>query len=186
LGALRNALHRQAGAAQNRNEAIGAAAGPARERAPTGSAIPYLGGGMKYICDAPGGKTWFRIETEAEAASESDAMRHAVEKFFRKEQEKAAQSFQPVSKVYFEQEIGLKAHIQREMPLFLTLRDEEGNPLVTAMLPPGGRDDRNFRPIIVGMANSDPYVEHADAIRALAQHFGLTLERSRCYPYRRD
>ena len=54
---------------------------------------------MKYVCDAPGGNTWFRIETEAEAASESDAMRHAVEKFFRKEQEKATQTFQPSSKV---------------------------------------------------------------------------------------
>ena len=62
---------------------------------------------MKYICDAPGGGTWFRIETEAEAASESDLMRHAVEKFFHKEQEKAAHSYQPISKVFFEQEIGL-------------------------------------------------------------------------------
>ena len=141
---------------------------------------------MKYVCDAPGGNTWFRIETESEAASESDGMRHAVEKFFRKEQEKAIQSFQPPSKVYFEQEIGLKAHIQREMPLFLTLRDGEGNPLVTAMLPPSGLDDKSFRPIIVGIANADPYVEHADAIRALGQHFSLTLERGRCYPYRRD
>jgi len=88
--------------------------------------------------------------------------------------------------VYFEQEIGLKAHIQREMPLFLTLRDGEGNPLVTAMLPPSGPDDKSFRPIIVGIANADPYVEHADAIRALGQHFSLTLERGRCYPYRRD
>jgi hypothetical protein len=72
------------------------------------------------------------------------------------------------------------------MPVFLTLRDDEGNPLVTAMLPPGGHEDRNFRPIIVGMSNTDPYVEHADAIRALGQHFGLALERARCYPYRRD
>jgi hypothetical protein len=184
--AARDTLHSRPDAAQNRNPVVGAACGGARGRAPRGLAIPHLGGCMKYICDAPGGKTWFRIETEAEAAGESDAMRHAVEKFFRKEHEKAAQSFHPISKVYFEQEIGLKAHIQREMPLFLTLRDDEGNPLVTAMLPPGGRDDRNFRPIIVGVANSDPYVEHADAIRALAQQFGLTLERSRCYPYRRD
>ena len=105
---------------------------------------------MKYVCDAPGGNTWFRIETEAEAASESDAMRHAVEKFFRKEEEKAIQSFQPASKVYFEQEIGLKAHIQHEMPLLLTLRDDDGTPLATAMLPPNGHDDRSFRPIIVG------------------------------------
>src|SRR5579872_5275218 len=115
---------------------------------------------MKYICDAPKGQTWFRIETEAEAASESDLMRHAVEKFFRKEHEKAAQTYQPISKVFFEQEIGLKAHIQREMPIFLTLRDDEGTPLVTAMLPPGGHDDRSFRPIIVGMSNADPYLEH--------------------------
>jgi len=99
---------------------------------------------MKYVCDAPGGNTCFRIETEAEAAAESDDMRHAVEKFFRKEQEKAAQTLQPLSKVFFEQEIGLKAHIQREMPLFLTLRDDEGNPLVTAMLPPGGRTTGAF------------------------------------------
>jgi hypothetical protein len=126
------------------------------------------------------------METDAEAAAESELMRHAVEKFFRKEQEKASQSFQPASKVFFEQEIGLKAHIQREMPLFLTLRDDEGNPLVTAMLPPGGHDDRSFRPIIVGVANSDPYVEHADSIRALGQHYGLALDRGRCYPYRRD
>ncbi len=141
---------------------------------------------MRYVCDAPAGKTWFRIETEAEAVSESDVMRHAVEKFFRKEQEKAAQTYQPISKVSFEQEIGLKAHIQREMPLFLTLRDGDGNPLATAMLPPGGHDDRSFRPIIVGLANADPYVEHADAIRVLGQHFGMALERTRCYPYRRD
>ena len=141
---------------------------------------------MKYVSDATGDKTWFRIETEAEAASESDGMRDAVEKFFRKEQEKAIQTFEPPSTVSFEQEIGLKAHIQREMPLFLTLRDDEGSPLVTAMLPPGAHDDRTFRPIIVGIANADPYVEHADAIKALGQHFGLALERGRCYPYRRD
>jgi hypothetical protein len=141
---------------------------------------------MRYVCDAPGGKTWFRMETDAEAVKESDIMHHAVEKFFRREQEKAAQTYQPISKVYFEQEIGLKAHIQREMPLFLTLRDGDGNPLATAMLAPGGRDDRSFRPIIVGMANSDPYIEHAEAIRALGQHLGLSLERARCYPYRRD
>jgi len=141
---------------------------------------------MKYVCDAPGGKTWFRIETEGEAVAESETMRHAVEKYFRKEQEKAVQSFQPISKVSFEQEIGLKAHVQREMPLFLTLRDDDGTPLATAMLPPNGREDRNFRPIIVGVGNADPYPEQGEAIRALGQHFGMPLERSRCYPYRRD
>jgi hypothetical protein len=141
---------------------------------------------MRYVCEAPDGKTWFRIETEAEAVAESETMRHAVEKYFRKEQEKASASFQPISKVYFEQEIGLKAHVQREMPLFLTLRDGEGNPLATAMLPPGGKDDRSFRPIIVGAGNADPYPEEGEGIRALAEHYGMTLERARCYPYRRD
>ncbi len=141
---------------------------------------------MKYVCDAPGGKTWFRIETEGEAVAESETMHHAVEKYFRKEHERAAQTFQSLSKLNFEQQIGLKAHIQREMPLFLTLRDGDGNPLATAMLPPGGNDDRSFRPIIVGSANADPYADEGDAIRALGQHFGMTLERARCYPYRRD
>jgi len=140
---------------------------------------------MRYVCDAPGGRTWFRIETEAEAIAESDAMRHAVEKFFRKEREKAAQSYQPASKTFVEQEIGLKAHLQREMPVFLTLRDGDGNALVTAMLPPGGRDDRMFRSIVVGPSNGDPYPPHGDAIAALAVHLSVALERERCYPYRR-
>lgn len=141
---------------------------------------------MKYVCDAPGGKTWFRIETEGEAAAESETMHHAVEKYFRKEYERAAQSFHPLSKVNFEQEIGMKAYIQREMPLFLTLRADDGTGLATAMLPPGGKDDRSFRPIIVGPSNADPYEDQEDAIRALGGHFGMTLERTRCYPYRRD
>src|SRR4029077_10134090 len=102
-----------------RGIAAGRDAGPGRKP---------RGGRMQYVCDGPGGKTWFRIETEAEAVAESEEMRHAVEKYFRKEQDKAAQSFRPISKVYFEQEIGLKAHIQREMPLFLTLREMDGTP----------------------------------------------------------
>jgi hypothetical protein len=53
------------------------------------------------------------------------------------------------------------------------------------MLPPGGKDDPAFRPIIVGVENSDPYLEHDEAIAALGEHFGAALDRSRCYPYRR-
>ena len=132
------------------------------------------------------GKTGFASRARPRRLPNSEVMRHAVEKYFRKEHDKAAQSFRPISKVSFEQEIGLKAHIQREMPLFLTLRDDDGEPLATAMLPPNGRDDRSFRPIIVGAGNADPYSEQSDAIRALAQHYGMTLERARCYPYRRD
>ncbi len=91
-----------------------------------------------------------------------------------------------MSTVFFEQEIGREAHIQREMPLFLTLRADDGTGLATAMLPPLGADDSSARTIIVGAANADPYIDYEDAIQALGQHFGLTLERSRCYPYAKD
>jgi hypothetical protein len=139
---------------------------------------------MQYICEAPGGKAWFRIETEAEAADDSASMRHAVEKYFRNAKAQAIKTYRPDSTVLFEQEIGLKAHVQREMPIFLTLRNDDGEPLATAMLPPGGRDGGSFKPIIVGQQNSDPSPVHGEAIAALAEHFGIALERARCYPYR--
>lgn len=140
---------------------------------------------MQYVCDAPDGKTWFRIETAEEAAKESALMNHAVEKHFRQQWDAAATSFKPASTVYIEQNIGLKSHVQREMPLFLTLRNSDGDGLATAMLPPGGKDKAGFRTIIVGHGNSDPYAEHDAAIRALGAHFGLTLDRDSCYPYQR-
>lgn len=140
---------------------------------------------MKFICDAPGRKAWFRIETEAEALLESETMHHAVEKYFRREETRARDSYQPTSAASIERDIGLKAHVQRAMPLFLTLRDHEGNALATAMLPPGGADDPAFGTIIVGRGNSDPYPEHGTAIEALGQHLGIMLSRERCYPYKR-
>jgi hypothetical protein len=141
---------------------------------------------MKYVCDAPGAKTWFRIETEAEAILESRAMNHAVEKHFRRAHDEAAKTYVPPrSGSFIEQNIGLKAHIQRVMPVFLTLRDGEGTALATAMLPPAGRNSSALKPIIVGFANSDPYPEHGSAILKLGEHFGLTLDPDRCYPYRR-
>jgi hypothetical protein len=139
---------------------------------------------MQYICDAPGAKTWFRIETEGEALLESEAMGHAVEKHFRQAQEAATGGYRSSAVPFIEQNIGLKAHTSRVMPLFLTLRDAEGGALVTAMLPPEGRPNPAFRMIIVGAANLDPYPEHGDAIATLGKHFGLTLDRSHCYPYR--
>lgn len=140
---------------------------------------------MQFVCDAPP-KTWFRIETAGEAALESRAMNHAVEKYFKQYYEQAARSYvPPPSAPYIEQNIGLKAHIQRVMPLFLTLRDAEGKALVTAMLPPLGKDERSFKPIVVGFDNSDPYPEHGDAIRTLGKHYGITLDPARCFPYRR-
>ena len=140
---------------------------------------------MQFVCDAPDGKTWFRIETEGEAAHESRLMSHTVEKYFRREREKALQSWRPVLPNAIERDIGLEAHVQREMPLFLTLRDSEGNALATAMLPPGGRDRGDFRIIIVAASNADPYAEQGAAIAALGTHFGLSLDRDRCFPYGR-
>jgi len=52
---------------------------------------------MDFVCDAPEGKSWFRIVTEGEAIAESQEMRHAVEKHFRHQWEAAAKSFKPAS-----------------------------------------------------------------------------------------
>ncbi len=139
---------------------------------------------MEYVCDAPGSLTWFRLVTEGEAAAESLEMRHAVEKHFRRERERAEESFQPSPAVMFiEQDINKEAYIQRSMPQFLTLRNDEGTALVTAMLPPKGKSSGGC--IIVGPGNADPYPQYAAAIAALGAHFGITLDRASCYPYRR-
>ena len=78
-----------------------------------------------------------------------------------------------------------KAPTVSSSPFFYTLRDREGNALVTAMLPPGGKDRGGFRIIIVAASNADPYPEQDAAIAALGTHFGLTLDRHRCFPYGR-
>jgi len=139
---------------------------------------------MRYVCNAPGGATWFRFETEAEAEAEAALMRHSVDKYFRRYEAAARESYRAPSGVpAFEQAIGLKDHIARAMPLFLTLRADDGVELATAMLPPEGRNQVNFHIVIVGPENADPYVDHAPAIEALAQHFGLELPRESCFPY---
>ncbi len=145
---------------------------------------------MRFVCDAAGGKAWFRIETEAEAARESELMRHAVEKHFRRAYDQAWQAYRPAPGPFVEQDIGREAHVRRTMPVFLTLRDGDGNALATAMLPPrqqvAGRDGPAVcPPMVVGPGNGDPYPEHGEAIRDLGRHFGLALDRSRCYPYGR-
>ena len=142
---------------------------------------------MRFVCDATGGKAWFRIETEAEAARESELMQHAVEKHFRRAHEQASQGYRPAPGPYVEQDIGRAAHIRRAMPVFVTLRDAEGNALATAMVPqPAGQDSLACNPMVVGPGNGDPYPEHGDAILAFGRHFGFTLDRARCYPYRRS
>jgi hypothetical protein len=135
---------------------------------------------MKFVCSS-GDKTWFSMETEHEAAQESKLMEHAVEKYFCMAYARAKASYVPGAGI--ERDIGLKAHIARSMPLFLTLRDAEGNGLATAMLPPNGVPEPSFSCILVGSKNTDPYPQHADAIEALAQHYKISLPRQRCYPY---
>jgi hypothetical protein len=140
---------------------------------------------MLFICDAPGGKIWFQIETEMEAARESQLMNHAVEKYFLRARDAAAATYTPTSRAFIEQDIGLASHIKASMPVFATLRDAEGGGLVTAMLPPKGRRDSAFTCVVVGPSNADPYPQHADAIITLAAFFGVSLDRDQCYPYRR-
>jgi hypothetical protein len=139
---------------------------------------------MQYVCDAPNGATWFRFETEAEAEAEAKLLRHQVDKYFRRFEAAARESYRaPAGAPSFEQAIGLKGHIARTMPMFLTLRADDGEGLATAMLPPQGRNQINFRIIIVGPNNDDPYAEHADKIEALARHFKIELPRELCFPY---
>jgi hypothetical protein len=111
-------------------------------------------------------------------------MRHAVDKYFRRYEAAARESYRaPQGVPAFEQAIGLKDHIARSMPLFLTLRADDGEGLATAMLPPQGRNQANFKIVIVGPENGDPYVEHEKAIEKLGSHFGLELPRESCFPY---
>jgi hypothetical protein len=139
---------------------------------------------MRYVCDAPGGRTWFSMETQAEAESESELMRHAVAKHFLRAVEAARMSYRPRDGLAsFERDIGLKDHITRNSPIFLTLRDGVGNALATAML---SRDIVNGAPrkaIIVGPENADPWPDHADAIASLGKHYGVRLVRETSYPY---
>lgn len=140
---------------------------------------------MQFVCDGPNG-TWFRIETEGEATQESQLMGHAVEKYFKQAAEEAVRSYvPPATSRPFEQKIGLKAHVQKVMPIFVTLRASDGTGLATVMLPPAGKDERSFRPIAVGPKNSDPYPKYGEDIHALGRHYGLTLDPERCFPYRR-
>ena len=71
------------------------------------------------------------------------------------------------------------------MPIFVTLRDDGGDGLATAMLAPRDRRDSGLRIVIVGPQNSDLDPQHARAIGNLGEHFGVTLDRAQCFPYGR-
>ena len=132
---------------------------------------------MQYVCDAPGKKAWFRIESSGEAALESAVMKNAIEVQYENTRRAAIQTYQPSSRLHFiERNIGLNAHIARTMPMFLTLRDGEGNHLANAMLPPCGRDDDTFASRIVGPGGMDALMDEAAAVEALERHFGLSIQ----------
>jgi hypothetical protein len=135
---------------------------------------------MKFVCDARNGRTWFQIETQHEAEAESALMNHAVAKYWTREFESARARYKGPPGI--EHDINLKDFIKRTMPTFLTLRDDEGAGLATAMI---AMTDDPVRAIIVGPANTDPYQRHGDAIEALAEHLGIALPRERCFPYAR-
>jgi len=137
---------------------------------------------MQYVCDAPNKKTWFRIETEGEAMMEAEAMHHSLDYRFRHAREAAIGSYMPPAQLRpFERNIGLGAHIARTMPLFLTLRDNEGTPLATAMLPQSACGD--YPPSVVGPDYADAYRSEDGAIAALEKHLGRTLRRESYNPF---
>ena len=132
---------------------------------------------MQYVCDAPGRKTWFRIETEGEAIQEAEAMHHSLDYRFRHERSAAIASYAPSPELRpIERNIGLDAHVARTMPMFLTLRDADGTPLATVLLPQS-RDCGGTAPSVVGPDYSDASAAQADAIAVLEKHLGAVLRR---------
>ena len=138
---------------------------------------------MKHICDAPDGKAWFRLETEAEAERESARMQHGVAVRFRRERARAVRSYRPQPAAFAGRGLSLERHVRIAMPIFLTLRDREDAALVTAMLAHGNRVQPEAELIIVGKDETDPYPDHGRAIAALADKLGIDLDRTRCFPF---
>jgi len=131
---------------------------------------------MRYVCDASERLAWFRLETEGEAVSESVETHAGVAYFFREARRTALLSYRPRADLsFFERDIGLEAHIQRAMPLFLTLRDRDGTALVTAMLPPAGKDSGSHSIFVWGAGGVDPYESHALALQVLETKFDLSI-----------
>jgi hypothetical protein len=144
--------------------------------------------GMRFVCDAAGGKAWFRIETAAEAAKESELMRHAVEKHFRRAHEQASQSYKAGAGA-----LRRAGHRARGA-------HPPGHAGVPDAARRGGHRARHrHAPAAAGRAGRAgglqshgcrprerrPLPGARGAIRALGRHFGLSLDRIRCYPYGR-
>jgi hypothetical protein len=115
---------------------------------------------MRFVCDAAGRKTWFGIETEAEAARESELMRHAVEKHFRRAHEQASQAYRPrAGGPSFEQDIGRAGAHPPGHAGVPDAADGDGDALATRDAPAsagGGADNLVCSPMVVGPGNADP------------------------------
>lgn len=133
---------------------------------------------MQFICEAPGQKTWFRIETEGEAVDDAEAMRHAMDYRFRHERQLAIRSYNPNTDARTA-ENGLGAHLRRTMPIFLTLRGSDGLPLATAIVP---QIAGYYAANVVGPSYTDAYAREQDAIAALEAHLGRSLRRESYSP----
>jgi len=139
---------------------------------------------MQYVCDAPKGKTWFRIETEGEAAHESRLMSHTVENI------SAASGRRQSSPGVRSAQRDRARHRPRgpctaRDAAFPHVARQGGQCTGYSDAATGGKDRGGFRIIIVAASNADPYPEQDAAIAALGAHFGLTLDRHRCFPYGR-
>jgi len=135
---------------------------------------------MQYVCDAPGRKAWFRIETEGEAARESEEMRHSLDYFFRHERDAARKRYSPAGNVSFiERDIGLSSHLKRTMPIFLTLRESDGTAVASAILPQDPESE-SIAARVIGPGDCDAFRAQREALVALEQHLGKPLRRQ-CY-----
>jgi hypothetical protein len=140
---------------------------------------------MRFVCDT-GENTWFEIETEGEAALESELMAHAVQKHFCQAYAAARASYVPSVGPFVEQEIGLKDHIRRAMPRFFTLRDPEGNGLTTAMLRLSCAADSRTPAIIELDPEMLPKLSNCTALFRVRIGIAGAHDRARCYPYSRQ
>ena len=132
---------------------------------------------MQYVCDAPGRRAWFRIETEGEASLEAQDMGHSLDYFFRHERDTATRAYAPLRTLSFiERDIGLSAHLTRTMPIFLTLRESDGTAVASALLPQDP-DQLSIAARVIGPGDNDAFREQREALQALEKHLGKKLRR---------
>jgi len=108
---------------------------------------------------------------------ESEVMKVRIDTEFRNERDRATRSYRPHPRLQsIERDIGLNAHVLRVMPIFLTLRDREGTALANAVLPPEDKSRGVDHSVVVGPDYANPFASQSDAIKALEQHYDISLQ----------